>query len=289
MFLKNVRPLSNIQSNRKGGDPPVLYQGERLRELGDSLRQARHSQCLSLEEVANKTRIPVRTLQAIEDGRMEQLPEPVYIRGFIRHFGDFLGLNGAELANSFPAEVIARPVFASWQQFPVSQLRPVHLYIIYVLLIMFAVSTLSYLMQRSSTPTRQGLSSLEVPMPPSVEPDVESNPFLSESVVSPTPTTSTGDRPDVKLDRLEVTVTFREQSWIQVTADGKTAYEGVLPEGTQKTWQAQKTLTVRSGNAGGVLLAVNQDLPKVMGSPGTVKELTLTKVPKDSDVERVQE
>jgi cytoskeletal protein RodZ len=69
---------------------------EKLEELGSRLRQCRTAQSLPIEEVAARTRIQARLLNAIEEGRLDQLPEPVYIKGFIKQFAEAVGLNGVE-------------------------------------------------------------------------------------------------------------------------------------------------------------------------------------------------
>lgn len=77
-------------------------QQSRLGEIGQLLSQARQEKGMTLEEVSGKTLIRATILKAIEDGDARPLPEPVYIRGFIRRFGDLVGLNGTELCDSFP-------------------------------------------------------------------------------------------------------------------------------------------------------------------------------------------
>ncbi|WP_137666715.1 DUF4115 domain-containing protein [Sphaerospermopsis reniformis] len=44
---------------------------------------------------------------------------------------------------------------------------------------------------------------------------------------------------------------------LQVKADGKTEFEGIFSKGDRKTWKAKKSLTVRYGNAGVVLVSWN--------------------------------
>lgn len=77
-------------------------QRSRLGEIGQLLAKAREEKGLTLEEVSGKTLIRAAILKAIEEGDARPLPEPVYIRGFIRRFGDLVGLNGMELCDSFP-------------------------------------------------------------------------------------------------------------------------------------------------------------------------------------------
>jgi hypothetical protein len=73
-----------------------------------------------------------------------------------------------------------------------------------------------------------------------------------------------------------VELKVKEDCWVRVVADGKTTFEGVLPRGTHRVWQADRSLTVRAGNAGGVYVAVNNANAKQLGLPGKVEEVTYT-------------
>jgi len=68
---------------------------------GAQLRQARERRDLSLDEVATKTRVQRRYLQALEEGTVDKLPEPVYARGFLKKYADFLGLDSAGIAERY--------------------------------------------------------------------------------------------------------------------------------------------------------------------------------------------
>ena len=264
---------------------------EKLQEMGSHLRQLRQEQSMSLEEVAAKTKIQMRLLNAIESGQLEQLPEPVYIQGFIKQFADALGINGAAFASSFPTTPILRPVQRSWRNLPAAQLRPVHLYVIYVFLIVFAVNSLSYLMNRS---TPSAFPNVEAYQPPGTQPGQAVNPVASNQVFGPfspaKTTATTSGKPNAVTPGLglltspqnasspdkpvRVSVILKAQSWIRVVTDGKTEFEGVLPEGTQRVWMAKEQLTLRAGNAGGVLVGLNEQQAKQLGDPGSVEEVT---------------
>ena len=84
-------------------------QAEQLKEIGSRLSQERQSRSLSLEAVATKTFIPLRLLNAIEAGRIDLLPEPVFIQGFIRRYADLLGLDGSSISKEFSVN-LAVPV-----------------------------------------------------------------------------------------------------------------------------------------------------------------------------------
>jgi len=70
-----------------------------------TLRAARVQAGLELADVAGALRIQYRYLEAIEDGRFEDLPGPTYAIGFVRAYGEFLGLDGKELIRRFKDEV----------------------------------------------------------------------------------------------------------------------------------------------------------------------------------------
>lgn len=65
---------------------------------GEQLKQAREAKGLSLDDVANQTRIPIRHLQNIEREDWEALPAPTYAVGFVRNYANIVGLDGAAMA-----------------------------------------------------------------------------------------------------------------------------------------------------------------------------------------------
>lgn len=71
--------------------------------FGVALRRAREQHGLSLHEVAEKTRISVRWLDALEDARTEQLPAPVFVIGYLRSYARALGLSGDEVVERYRA------------------------------------------------------------------------------------------------------------------------------------------------------------------------------------------
>ncbi|MEC4818538.1 MAG: DUF4115 domain-containing protein [Scytonema sp. PMC 1069.18] len=83
-------------------------QEEQLKEIVAHLRQVREQHSVRIEELAAYTRIRPTFLQALEEGRFEELPEPVYVQGFIRHYGDAIGLDGNALAKNV-ASICAPP------------------------------------------------------------------------------------------------------------------------------------------------------------------------------------
>ena len=146
------------QNKRNGEHPPVALQQKQVQQLGEiglSLRQFRQSKELTLEQIAAKTRISQRYLLAIEEGQLDHLPEPVYIKGFIKRFADSMGCNGTALADDFPSDPTLHAIKPSWRALPAAQLRPLHLYALYIAVILLSIAGLSFLLQRPVQQSKQ--------------------------------------------------------------------------------------------------------------------------------------
>ncbi|WP_079681062.1 helix-turn-helix domain-containing protein [Planktothrix sp. PCC 11201] len=267
---------------------------QRLVEIGEQLRETRLGHSLSLDMVAAYTRIRSHLLQSLEEARTEQLPEPVYTQGLIRTYADALGLNGVELANFFLPEPQQVGMKSKLNLLTLPQLRPTHLYLTYILLIICAINGVSYL---NKTANFAGVSGepIATPNPP------ETNPQLRQAVVPPktqppsqlvsatpattpkattTQVTTTEKVPETKPPNqsttnkaVEVGIVVKDTSWVLIEVDGKTEFEGTLQGGTERRWKAKDNVVVVAGNAGGVLVTVNNGEAKRLGEPGRVEEV----------------
>ena len=62
-----------------------------MESIGTHLRRERELRHVSLEELAQTTRIPLRNLLLIEDDRFDELPGDVFTRGFLRAYAKAVG------------------------------------------------------------------------------------------------------------------------------------------------------------------------------------------------------
>lgn len=281
---KNPRPTFNSY------DPERI---QRLVEIGGQLRETRLGHSLSLDMVAAYTRIRSHLLQSLEEARTEQLPEPVYTQGLIRTYADALGLNGVELANFFLPEPQQVGMKSKLNFLTLPQLRPTHLYLTYILLIICAISGVSYL---NKTANFAGVprEPVAIPNPSEVNPQLRQAVVKSEkpptpasqfvssppSPTTPQVTTTVEKVSETKLPvqsktekTVEVGIVAKYPSWVVIEVDGKTAFEGTLEGGTQRSWKAKDKVVVFTGNAGGVLVTVNNGEAKSLGEPGQVQEV----------------
>jgi Helix-turn-helix domain/RodZ C-terminal domain len=73
--------------------------------VGKTLRDARNRRKIDLAQVEASTKIRARFLRALENEEWDVLPGETYARGFIRTYADYLGLDGARLAEDHRREV----------------------------------------------------------------------------------------------------------------------------------------------------------------------------------------
>jgi cytoskeletal protein RodZ len=331
-----------------------------LKLLGERLSRQRQGLGLSIEEVAERTRIPLRYLQAIEEGNVGQLPEPVYVRAFVRKYGELVELDGAELnqqlqaltPTSGPVPTVQRPT----EPLKEPTLRPYHAWLLYGALVLAAVGGFTYLQRQDTSadpvqtqsppavtskrevaaarkpapqPAKQGARTAgrppavavpATPVAPMSAPQgasttgqkasaqktvtaapgaaqsapsgasvgtvvaqstpsggsagavatqsVPSNASVSTATAPSTPATS----PAALTGLLRVSLNAQERSWVRVVGDGRTLYEGELGLGVRRDWQATRQLKVRTGNAGGISLTVNDQPLGLMGKSGQIAE-----------------
>ncbi|NEQ30569.1 MAG: helix-turn-helix domain-containing protein [Leptolyngbya sp. SIO4C5] len=270
---------------------------EQLQEVGTYLRQVRHELSQSTEEIATRIFIRPSLLRAIEEADPDPLPEPVFIRGFIRRYGDALGLDGTELSKNFsvrtamaystatapPAAYIAKPLppepvatttMDEPPAPPPSRRRsespnpgPLLAIGAFVLVIIGAVVLLPNLL-RSPTDAPE-------PPPEAVNPE-PIDPVTPEPEVAPESADDAESAAPASTAPVSVSVDLSGDSWMRVIVDGQSQFEGLLSEGSQETWEGQQEITVTAGNAGAVALSVNGQEATPIGNLGQVETVTYT-------------
>ena len=73
--------------------------------VADQLRQARQTQNLSVQQVAEVTKIRTDHLRALEEGHFEIFSAPVYVRGFVRSYSTLLKLDVPQIMRALDTEL----------------------------------------------------------------------------------------------------------------------------------------------------------------------------------------
>ena len=254
-----------------------------LSEIGQLLREHRIARGYSLNEVSCEIIIRPVLLQNLEAGNWAALPEPIYVCGFIKTYGNFLGLNGSTLANHIAEPATEpKPRQPHLSKLVTVQLRPIHAWLAYIAVVVGAVLGIGQVLDKSPPAPASNHFPGNLPYNPLARPIAQ---VQSSSSLDPSP--STAGNPDRPLETwglasipkslpehpLTVTIQVVESpAWVEVVADRQTVFQGTLDPGIEKEWVADATLKFRTGNAGSVLLSLNGESPHKLGNPGQIEE-----------------
>ncbi len=272
MFVGTVSALEQFRPK-----PPVVSSepvefvpapptpSEILQQVGENLRQVRQQRQLSIEDIATRTRIQPRLVQAIEEGHIEMLPEPVYVKGMVKRYADSIGLDGMATSQQVPNWDAAAATFepttklqtTSFQHTP-TQVKPFYVYLGYTLAIVGVSAVASNLLNTAFTPQSQ------------TSPVITTAPQPTQDAVAPVAAPQRSQLPDIPVE-----IVVKSPTWAQIGIDGKTVFMGNLNIGTKFNWTAQKQVTVNTNNAGGLAIAHDSQPPQPLGQLGQKQSVTI--------------
>lgn len=131
-----------------------------LRQIGQELQRTRQSKGLSLDHIQLSTHIRTELIEALENGTWKELSDDIFVRGFIRPYGDALGLNGVALAASLPflAAIPVRSPFLDQSKKRMGlEIRPTHLYVGYTALLAGAMGGLTLMSSQQQANTNTSI------------------------------------------------------------------------------------------------------------------------------------
>src|SRR5947207_4257428 len=194
-------------------------------EIGGSLRESRLKRGLSPADVQKAIRIRDRYLQALEEERWELLPGDAYVKGFLRTYADYLGLDGnlyveeynSRFAHPDEPQLVPERFARTPRLGSVGLLRP--LVVVGVLVAIVAAVAAWQLSGSSGTKegSRTTLASTTTITRPTTQPKKKQH----KHVAAPLPTRA-------------MLVAARGDSWLWIrsgSATGPTVYEGPLVRG----------------------------------------------------------
>ena len=75
-------------------------------EIGNSLREARERRGIEFAQAEQATKIRAKYLRSLEEERFELLPSETYVKGFLRTYADYLGLDGQLYVDEFNSRFV---------------------------------------------------------------------------------------------------------------------------------------------------------------------------------------
>lgn len=254
--------------------------------VGTILREARLAQGKSLEDIENATNIRQKLIAHLENDEYDQTPGEFFVKGAIRNYGNYLGLNGLELVEKYKAS-------ASGKELHEVEAKGIR-----------EASNVTMKLQLKdkrdigsgtgkldlSTPKEWNLPWKEIAMGvaglaligalyfavPAVINWSKNRPSTPPVATTTAPTTKATEQKPVAnavVDKITLEIRAAGSCWLEVAADGKTVAEIMLREGDVKTFEAKDSLQVKYGNITSVVVLVNGKEQNLKGEHGVFNML----------------
>ncbi len=258
-----------------------------MEPIGEYLKSIRKSMDASLETVAAKTKININYLNAIEEGRFNDLPGEVFVKGFLRSYARFLGIGEADVINrynQFKKETKETVPLENKSEEPaqkdeilkldIKKITPIIGSIIVIFLIILAIlflrteSPVKKAEKREDKKVKTEKTEKAVEKPKDViEAPVQALDKKEAEPPAPQPKIE-----QVKKEKggLSLVINAAEQSWLMITIDDKEKKDILLQPGEKISLKAEKNFLLTLGNAGGVDIEFNGKRLEPFGTKGRV-------------------
>ncbi len=269
-----------------GGD---YDNGQSAGQIGPILEKRRLEKGLSLKEVEQATKIRTRYLEGLEREDPTVLPDPVYARGFLKTYANFLGLDGERLSrelrdrrsprrerqlnheapgtSDFDRPLITPGGVGEAERRRVSG-ATILTVALAVLVLAAVIGALYYVGSRSA-----GTDAEDAPDEPAVEQEDPGPSQKEEPATEATTSTPGGATGEAEEDAAPETapVTVRvvgAPAGLTVTVDGAVALDQFAQPGFSQTFEVQNSVTVSTANAGAVEVEVDGENQGRLGRSG---------------------
>ena len=282
--------------------------------IGEKLRAERIRRKRSIEDISRETRIAPRMLEAIEKDDFNSLPGLLFARNFVKQYALALGLDPEPILAELPHIDISKAQMPEPPARPKRTAEiwdpewngAISSFVWFVVAIAAGVAAYIHFNRPLDTAARAGNSrpaaavvqtspktSAPAPQPgaapaekaqtaptrvaqavPAAPGSAGNQPIQSQA---PKPASPAGrDEDNAPGRKVNVSITAHADSWIEVTADGRTVFTGTLKPNESREISGNDIVKLVAGNAGGITVSLNGRTLDPLGAAGQVKVLRLT-------------
>jgi cytoskeletal protein RodZ len=272
-----VHECNALRALRSKNERGVVGESHEEREghdmdVGAILRRARMRKRLTLEQIAQSTKINVGTLDALENNDFDRLPASIYTRGFLRTFAREVDLDPEETVEQFleQCDAAAQPLpGAGAADEPESvahddmtgeapRRRTIVIPRFVRIPALAAAVALVAAALYFGIPRHTG--------EPAVTSTAEAATAAAQPV--PTPVTDVARASNAEPDILHIELTATGPCWVSATADRESALSRLLQAGEKQEIRAKDELVLRVGDPSTIAISVNGVAGRPLGRPG---------------------
>lgn len=253
---------------------------QQLTSFGLFLQSVRIEKKISIESLSAETRIRVEVLRRIEAEEHENLPNEVFVRGFIRSYALAVGADVSEALERYCASLALRGQTKALQKPP--DTRPNRFWLglaaaVGAVLLVAALTLFLYARfiaaphqppaaEKANAPQQQGV--------PAGQPAVNAPGVLPTAPVPPLEPPAESE-PQASQQQYLLEIKATEETWLKIVVDDQGAQEMTLQANEVRQMKATSLFNLLIGNAGGVELKLNGQPVEVSGKSGQVVNIQL--------------
>jgi len=248
-----------------------MESGKESLSFGRYLQAIRLEKKISLEQVSQQTRIGLGNLLLLEQEDHEQLPAEVYVKGFLRSYAKAVGADGDEVIRRYGSrlDVVQKISKSESSGKKKDRLTWWKLLLSLVLLIcIITVSLIAVVFFQQAPDVDQSNKALEQKSAAAKEQAAD---VQAEQQGPETDFKAAKEVPE----KLLLNVTAVEETWLKVIMDEKAPAEYNLKPGDQIELEATTMFNLLIGNAGGLILRLNDKPISIPGKSGEVVTIEL--------------
>lgn len=244
--------------------------------IGEILRKAREEKGVSLAEVENETKIRRKYIAALESNDFDVLPGKIYVKGFLRNYARYLGLEGEALVKEFedmfpqqedPGLVVDSRTTTEFAK-PARSRRG-----LVAVAAVLLVGALFYWWGAAGTVPGDDISGggREQNMPAGEDRDAGDGSPGRNGAAPGDPNRDNGVGPGPVQRGINVVLEVTDKDcWMHVVVDNQNEFQGLVSPGNTKEFKGEDRVWLKLGDAGAVRVLVNGNDYGFLGERGRV-------------------
>jgi len=238
-----------------------------IENIGAYLKQLREEQKTSVAQVAQALKTKLEVIQALEANEFDKLPAPTYVKGYLRSYASYLGINPDELLAEYNKKFpkgSKQVIILQGEQFPrfgidlnIKKIFTPKLFvgigvgIIAIAAILFMSFYISHIKHTTikTEPAKQAPSQEEKPV--KIEKAQKAEPK------EPTQKQQTTALPSSITTPITLSANPSEDAWVRILVDNKKIFEGVLKKNDKENWTAQNEIKIRAAKPAKMNFSLN--------------------------------
>jgi cytoskeleton protein RodZ len=275
--------------------------------FGDHLRAARNARGITVRDISARTRIALRSLEALEQNEIGKLPGGIFSRAFVRAYAQEVGLDPDETVRMFVQQFPIDHVTAGTTDAVDGEIDRGHEaqrrrqrlgYLLTAAIGVPLVGLAAYLISSArrpasasdlATPTSTSAPAAATSIAPSATPNASASgatgatavPVSTSTGASPAPPAAPikgGGSTDLPTpDALHIAINAEGPCWIRVKGDGAMRYQGLLQAGDKQNGDARDSLDLIVGDAAQFRFTLNGRTGRTLGKSGEVVVAHITR------------